>query len=327
MDIWLVEPDGVTRQTTDRLPELLAGPEGVVWVDIPSCDEEATRLLTEVFAFHPQAVRDCAERNRVPKVHVYADHAFVILHAPEAGAAGHVHYVELDQFIGPNYLVTVHGPLNPAVSIASSLRETQEVLRRLEAGRFHPASGHELSYAVVAAMTRRLEEFIERQTLAVWQLEQRVTSGHLGNPEQFLDEMFRARHGLIAVRAMGALGREIYSRLAAIGRSVPPAAKPLLDDIVDQFTRVYGVADSQKEYLQGVIEFYRTRSDTKMTVAAERLAVIAVVTLPITALSSVLGMNIIVNQHSDVTLLAVVLTLMLVMSAVLLAWAKRRGWW
>jgi hypothetical protein len=32
-----------------------------------------------------------------------------------------------------------------------------------------------------------------------------------------------------------------------------------------------------------VIEFYRTRTDTKMTIAAERLAVIAVITLPIKA--------------------------------------------
>jgi hypothetical protein len=35
-----------------------------------------------------------------------------------------VHYLELDQFIGPNYLVTVHGPLNPAVDPELALRET-----------------------------------------------------------------------------------------------------------------------------------------------------------------------------------------------------------
>ena len=57
------------------------------------------------------------------------------------------------------------------------------------------------------------------------------------------------------------------------------------------------MADGQRDYLQGVIEFYQTRTDTKMTIAAERLAVIAAVTLPITALSSVLGMNVIVNDH------------------------------
>jgi hypothetical protein len=78
-------------------------------------------------------------------------------------------------------------------------------------------------------------------------------------------------------------------------------------------------------YLQGVIEFYRTRSDTKMTIAAERLTVIAVITLPVTALSSVYGMNIIVNDRTDFPHLAVVVTIMAVMSATLLTWAKRQG--
>jgi magnesium transporter len=76
-----------------------------------------------------------------------------------------------------------------------------------------------------------------------------------------------------------------------------------------------------------VIEFYKARTDTKVTIAAERLALIAVLTLPITALSSVYGMNIIVNDRTDFPHLAVVVAAaMLVISAVLLRWAKRQGW-
>jgi Mg2+ and Co2+ transporter CorA len=52
-----------------------------------------------------------------------------------------------------------------------------------------------------------------------------------------------------------------------------------------------------------------------MTIAAERLAVIAVVTLPITASSSVYGMTIIVNDRSDFPHLAGVLAVMTVISA------------
>ena len=58
------------------------------------------------------------------------------------------------------------------------------------------------------------------------------------------------------------------------------------------------MADGQKDYLQGTIEFYQARTNTKMTIAAERLAVIAAVTLPVTALSSVFGMNLIVNEQT-----------------------------
>jgi Mg2+ and Co2+ transporter CorA len=87
--------------------------------------------------------------------------------------------------------------------------------------------------------------------------------------------------------------------MATLSRFVPGDSQHQLADIVDQFERLDGVADAQKEYLEGVIEFYRTRTETKMTIAAERLAVIAVVTLPITALSSIYGMNLIVNDRTD----------------------------
>jgi magnesium transporter len=70
-------------------------------------------------------------------------------------------------------------------------------------------------------------------------------------------------------------------------------------DPVDQFTRVAGVADGQIRYLEGVIEFSTARTDAKVTIAAERLALIAVLTLPTTALSSVEGMHIIVNDRTD----------------------------
>jgi Mg2+ and Co2+ transporter CorA len=164
-------------------------------------------------------------------------------------------------------------------------------------------------------------------TRQVWPLEQRVTSGHLGDPEQFLEELFGVRHALLAVSNMATLGHQIYQRMAALGRLIPVGGQPLVADIEDQFARVTGVADGQVRYLEGVIEFYKARTDTKVTIAAERLALIAVLTLPITAISSIYGMNVIVNDHTHLGHLTLVLALMAAISVVLLRWARRQGWW
>jgi magnesium transporter len=56
----------------------------------------------------------------------------------------------------------------------------------------------------------------------------------------------------------------------------------------------------------------------------ERLAVMAAVTLPITSLSSVVGMNVIVNESTRWVCL---LLIMLIMSAILLRSAHKQGWW
>jgi magnesium transporter len=115
--------------------------------------------------------------------------------------------------------------------------------------------------------------------------------------------------------------------MGTLSRFVPGDSERHVADLVDQLERLDGVADAQKEYLEGVIEFYRTRTETKMTIAAERLAVIAVVTLPITALSSIYGMNLVVNERTQFPPLAVVLVVMAIISGSLLRWAKRQGWW
>jgi Mg2+ and Co2+ transporter CorA len=138
-----------------------------------------------------------------------------------------------------------------------ALRETQAVYARIAAGRFRPRSAFELSHAIVSALTRHQEAYVEAVTREVWQLEQRVTGGDVGDPETFLLELFHARHGLLAVRTMAALGGAIYGRMAGLTR-IPPGGERLAADIIDQFERVRSVADSEKEYLQGVIEFYQT---------------------------------------------------------------------
>src|SRR6185436_20796348 len=85
--------------TLAEVEGLLERPGVVVWVDIPECSEEAILWLTEVLRCHPLAVRDCTQRNRVPRVRIYPHQQLLILHGPERGPSGHVHYPERDQII------------------------------------------------------------------------------------------------------------------------------------------------------------------------------------------------------------------------------------
>jgi magnesium transporter len=326
VDVWYMTPAGLEVRTAQDLSSLRKRDDGVLWVDVPVWDDDAADLLAKAFDLHPRALQDCAKRNPVPKVHFYGDQMFVVLHAPQSGLAGHVHYLELDQFVGPGYAITVHGPLNPAVDPDAALVEVRTLFRRVESGRFCPATSDDLSYALVTALAGRLRVYITDFTEQVWTLEQQVTAGHLGDPEEFLEELFRTRHGLLSVRTMAALSHEVYGRMATLAPSGSDR-KRLFKDLVDQFERLRTMADGQKDYLQGTIEFYQARTNTKMTIAAERLAVIAAVTLPITALSSILGMNVIVNDTTKPEQLLIALAVMTVMSALLLVWAKRKGWW
>ena len=153
-------------------------------------------------------------------------------------------------------------------------------------------------------------------------------ASQLRDPEALLETMFLIRHELITARTMAAQCHDIWiadGRRSAGWPTTPTTA--YARDLADQFDRVRSLADGESHFLFGVIELYQTKVHTKMTVAMERLAVIAAVTLPITAIASVYGMNVIVNDQTHYLQLSIVLLAMVTISLMLLRWARRQGWW
>ena len=81
MDVHVLRGMDVRDAAVAELPVLLAARDGGVWVDVPVWDEQAEGVLARELGFHPLALRDCAARKRLPKVHAYPDTLFIVLHA------------------------------------------------------------------------------------------------------------------------------------------------------------------------------------------------------------------------------------------------------
>jgi Mg2+ and Co2+ transporter CorA len=328
LELRWIDNEGVSNRKLAELPDLRQRSDGFLWLDIPEWDDDAEALLANEFKFHRMAISESRNRNHVPRVHVYTDHVFIVVHAPEIGARGHVHYLELDQFVGESFLITVHGPISPKVPLEAALRETRGVAARLDSGRLRPTSPFGLTYAIVSSIARRESEMVAEIAREVGLMEQRVMAEEdEKDPQEFLSELFAARHELLTIKTMASQGSEIYRRAIKLTAFAPAEGLDLMKDVLDQYETVAHISDSQLVFLMGVTEFYRARTDTKMTIAAERLAVIAAVTLPITSLSSVMGMNVIVNESTHWTALAILLLIMLAISVILLRWAHKQGWW
>src|SRR5262245_36600517 len=326
-EVRYVTPAGVETGSADEIAALRKRDDGFLWVDFAACDDGVADLLLDEFGFHPRAVESCRRRVHMPTFHGYDDHWFVVVHRPLWGTAGHVHLLQLELFIGPDYVLTLHGPHNPEVDASAVGEDTAGVRARIDAGRFRPATPSELAHGVIAALAREYRDNLGTIATKVAELERQVIDDDLRRPERLLDRMFLVRHELITVRTMAAHAHEMLGRMATITTNLPFDDRDLLGDLSDRFSRVRTMADGEREFLAGVIDYYQTRTTTKMTLATERLAVLAAITLPVTAIASVYGMNVIVNDHTHVGQLLIVLAVMLAVSLLLLRWARRQGWW
>jgi magnesium transporter len=139
---------------------------------------------------------------------VYPDHVFIVVHAPEIGVGGHVHYLELDQFVGEHFLVTLHGPISPKVSLEAALRETEAVAARMESDRLRPTSPFGLSYAIVSSIARRESQMVAEIAREIGLMEQRVMAEADEDPQKFLSQLFAARHELLTIKTMAQQGSE-----------------------------------------------------------------------------------------------------------------------
>src|SRR6185503_9474752 len=201
-----IATDSVSNHDLAELPALRQRTDGFLWLDIPEWSDEAEALLANEFHFHPMAISESRNRNHIPRVHVYPHHVFIVVHAPEIGARGHVHYLELDQFVGENFLVTIHGPLSPKVPLEAALRETEAVAARMDSNRLHPTSPFGLTYAIVSSIARREADMVADTARDVCLMEQIVMTEANEEPHKLRSELIPDRHEGLTVKTMADQG-------------------------------------------------------------------------------------------------------------------------
>ena len=317
----------VVEKSVGDVSGLLGRGDGFVWLDVPVWTSGIDGLLAGVLGLHPVAREYCRVRNHMPMVHGYRDHVFMVLHRPVVLGQGETRLVELDLFVGDRFVVTVHKRDEVSVASVEGMSEIEETLARIGAGRIAPRTPVELTHALVSLMALRQRLLVQDVAVRVAEVEEKVLRRQRTDPEQSLEEMFLVRYELLSVRTTAAHSEEVLARARKLLGPGHHDDEVQLADLQDMFRRVHRMTDSEQELLAGVIDLYRTRNDTKLTIASERLAVLAAITLPATAISSVYGMNVIVNPHTEVVQLIIVLIIMAAISAVLLRWTKKQGWW
>src|SRR5688500_15811007 len=106
--------------TLEEISEHLKEEDSLLWVDVVDPGPEELSLLLEIFGFHPLAVEDVARGRQRPKIDDYKVYSFVVTYAASTPKddSRQIDLIEIDLFIGRNYLVTVHRSPAPALDDA-----------------------------------------------------------------------------------------------------------------------------------------------------------------------------------------------------------------
>lgn len=81
---------------------------GIVWINLVNPSVGELKEIAREYGFHELDIRDCTSVGQSPKLDVYDDYLFMVLHFPEYSLPQKiVTKHDLNVFIGEKYLITV----------------------------------------------------------------------------------------------------------------------------------------------------------------------------------------------------------------------------
>ncbi|HUR34692.1 MAG TPA: magnesium/cobalt transporter CorA [Vicinamibacterales bacterium] len=290
-----------------------------VWVDLGAPSIPELLLLSDTFAFHPLSVEDARAELHYPKIEAYDGYLYAILHGiafstEESEFATH----DIDFFIGPNYLVTVHNG------------HSRSIAELHENGVRNPKI---MGEGPVALFHRIVDMMVDHYGPEVQKLEDRLDELEASVFDNPTPDVIRAI--LNEKRRVGGLRRIIVPQRDVISRL---ARRDFVDistdmsfrfrDVNDHLQRLADDATTFQDRITGILDAYLTNVSNRLNEVMKVLTIVSTIFMPLTLVAGVWGMNVHLPQFpgSDVAQFWWVLLLCIAIIVSMLTYFRVRRW-
>jgi magnesium transporter len=304
----------------EQLPELLQDQSAVIWVDMESPTEVDEQVLLDVFNFHPLTVEDCRENRHYPKVEEFPGYIYFIVHGVTSDTSpDRFNTIELDGFLGSNYVITYHHESFRSINNVKQLLRTSPIAcQRGPAFLLHQILDHVVDY-----YSPVLDDFDDR----IDRLEHEIFTLHRPN-NAILAQIMDLKRSVLRLRRISTKQMDILLRMSrGEFELIPEEMRPFYRDVFDHLVRVVDLAESYRDLISGSLEAYLTVVSNRMNEIMKVLTIFSAIMLPLTFIAGVYGMNFdnMPELHSRYGYLGT-LAVMGVVAVGMLIFFWRRGW-
>jgi magnesium transporter len=290
-----------------------------LWVDLAAPSIPESLILSDTFRFHPLSVEDAMSERQYPKAEAYDGYLYVILHGihfRDNGQAFGTH--DIDFFVGPNYLVTVHD------GDSTSITELREHATR------NPKI---LSEGPVALLHRIVDAMVDSYRPELDKLEDRIDELEKSifeapDPKLVRRILDEKRH-VAGLRRIVTPQRDVIARLARrdfVDVSTEMAFR--FRDVYDHLVRIADDVLIFQDRITGMLDAHLSNVSNRLNEVMKVLTVVSTTLMPLTLLTGVYGMNVPLPHFPGGEPLQFwwIFGIMVVTSVVMLAMFRRKRW-
>jgi magnesium transporter len=286
----------------DQISPILNGGNGkqerkrVLWVDIDTPTDDDYRMLEEKFGFHPLALEDARNRNQRAKVDPYDGYLFLSIRAwsGETAATNDLTDAtqEIDIFLGPNYIVTIHDA--SCAPLQETRRRWEQHPERMPEAQGNPAY---LLYVLLDAVVDAyfpavdaMDEAIDRVEMAIYAPEE---NGGRQPDEIDLKPALRMKKHLLLLRQTIAPMRDVLNELLRTNdpRLIPPSLRIYLQDVYDHTLRLVEQVDLHRDILSGVMDAIMAQTSNRLNQTMKKMTGWSIILMTDALIAGVYGMN------------------------------------
>lgn len=298
--------------------------EGFLWADFEATPPETDEpILREIFGFHPLAVDDALQESHIPKLDDWSSYLYIVLHAVvyDHEKEEHVDTLELDIFLGENYIVTHHDQNISGIDRVWGNCSQDD--------RFWKNGPDYLFYRIADEVVASYMPVVEALDDEIDRAEDQV---FVKPNEQMLGRIFSLKRAVLHLRRVIGPQREVLNKLARDDYKVIDApVKVYFRDVYDHLVRLYDLAESIRDLVSGALDTYLSVINNRMNDIMKTLTIITTLFMPISFITGFFGMNFFqpvapLQTWTGMTAFMITIAIFVSIPVGMVFWIRSKGW-
>lgn len=313
----------VHEKTSSKLQDCLQ-PDNITattWVNIEGLQDIS--LIEEIakrFNLHPLTVEDILNVEQRPKVEEFDGYIFITLKALALNPkTNNFNTHQISLVLGKNYVLTFH---------ELDTTRFDDIRKRMQATsnqRLRHQGSDYLAYRLIDVIVDEYFIVLEMLGDKIEKIEQRIISDP--NPQN-AKTIYELKRQMLLLRKSIWPMREAISHLLHVEDGlITKFTRIYLRDVYDHAMQAIDTLENFRDMLASLLDMYLSGLTIRMNEIMKILTIITTIFIPITAIASIYGMNII-----DIPLMQspwgfdIVITLMVMVAIGMIAYFKRKKW-
>jgi len=294
--------------------------DSLTWYHIINPGDNDFLFLTNNFDFHPLDIEDCRSKTQRPKIDIYEDYYFLILHFPlQSSTNKNLITKEIKIFWSEKYVITICHAKGVIDELFNKTKENSELQVNL-----FKSSSDSLLYKILELL------LIDALTLfnSVGE-EVELINKQLFNKraEKTIEKISITRKNIIFLDTIFKPQLRLFKKLeSGVIKGYADDMEEYWGNILDYYQKLWDMVEDYKEIIEGLSKTFDSLQTNKINEIMKILTIFSSIMLPLTFVTGLYGMNIVLPFQSHQNSFLIVCGMLAAVIISLLVFFKKRKW-